>query len=315
MFWDWFRSLPPPQRQRLAEVRERQTLHDRPPPPDGAAAGPEFDDASPRWRTSPPPLSAVDPSAFMGLIRFHDNALPSLPAMSLRLSFVVVQVNAVCLTKRLLQLTRPGINSAGNQHRPADLEVLIVVNLSLSLIVASLKVCFGIADGCGSGCGRSREGGRCASRNGGGEAGVGTSGQGPTGSREDGPADNGDGDDTASPVGVAAAPAFASSDPGSPPVVSDGGGSKRKAGSQFLGSFIMLSVYLALTPVLLTLTEPYADDMVANLVGLFLALHLLSHDYFPRVRCVRACVVCVRAVCVCVCVCVRVCACVVWVGG
>ena len=44
----------------------------------------------------------------------------------------------------------------------------------------------------------------------------------------------------------------------------------------------MLSVYLALTPVLLTLTEPYADDTVGTLAALFLALHLVSHDYFPQ---------------------------------
>mgnify|MGYP003885833937 CR=1 FL=1 len=51
--------------------------------------------------------------------------------------------------------------------------------------------------------------------------------------------------------------------------------------TRFLGSFILLSVYLALTPVLLTLTEPYADDTVATLASLFLTLHLFSHDYFP----------------------------------
>jgi hypothetical protein len=43
----------------------------------------------------------------------------------------------------------------------------------------------------------------------------------------------------------------------------------------------MLSVYLAMTPVLLTLTEPYADNTVGSLVSVLLAVHLFAHDYFP----------------------------------
>ena len=223
----WHRALSADERLRRAALRRNLTLHS--------------------------PLDSNDSDvAFMGLLQVHDcdsgKALPGFGTICQNLSFVVVQLNSTFFIKRLIQAFSYSRACGQDVEETPNLEILIGVNLALSLAIVALKLKFGVVSP---------------------PLALASS---PTMAADSG---NGRGDEKRHVVTHAITSTEQDAIPGRHTL------GRRGRGSRYVDSSILLSVYLALTPVLITLTEPYANDTVDTLVWLFFALHLFSHDYFP----------------------------------